>query len=1226
MANAAPEIGLVPSSNASRVLAALRADDGKQVLFMDGRAGCGKSTVTAEVARTLETDGWFVAVVRMDTLDPSITTSVKLGGEIGLGADSPGVVLSGVADGSPALLVVDQLDAVSLYSGRIPDVFESINEVLGEVTANQNVKVLLAVRTVDLDADPRLRKLNHQQRSDRVTVDKLTEDDVRATLAAANVLVPTSSVTLKLLRTPLHLAIFLRLSAEAQAYEYPSLQDLYGRYTEELRTEIGRAIGHLDRAGITGALVNYMNENELLSAPASVLDGAAPDEWHALESASVLVREGDLVWFFHESYFDYLIARTFVASDQNLLEFLTSSGQHLFRRAQTRQVLEHLLATERAGFLTTTADLVASRDIRSHIKEVVVDVLGQVDARPEDWMVVDAVAWSDDPAAWRLLALLSDSKWFDVVDELDLWPGWLNDPARVDKAIHQLLLAARTRPVRVAELVRPFIGASEDWRRRLKALVEWSLRPESVDLAVELLEAGQLDDVRGPIAINSDFWSIVHGLDRQDGASAARLIGAYLNRGLARSQADGSDDPFDFGNLADHSQGDGVLREIARSHPAAFLDSVLPFVITVARANQHHSEDRLPSGKRWARRHRDTAYSVDDNLFAGVEDALCELGRLGPDACEAYLRDLSAAESEELRFLACRTLTVAGPADAAIEWLSSDHRNFMLGWVDSPWWASRELLQAWSQTCSDEAFARIEATILAYQPAWEQESPGRGRYQMLSALDRDCLSDPGTVELERLEQLFADSPPASPNPVMAQFVGSPISDDAAAKLTDTLWLDALHAHNEDRTEWQGTKPVGGARELAQVLERRAALEPDRFAALAILFDADVHSSAFDGVIRAVANNVSPDVLADLCEQAATIHPSDVGRTICWVARQMHPMTARMVALVASFADDPDPEREWAQTEASSGKTYYGGELDSAGLNCTRGQVADAAAVALFQSDAHLDVLGPVVERLAVDPILGVRAYAAEGLLALMNYDAEPAYAAAERLLDADDALLDSNNVERLVTYLMLRAPERFGAILSRALSATEDIARRAGHVWAIVGIRDGLPSAVPQSVTELPAAARRGVAEVFAANVPDVGQRLTTLFDDDDGQVREAAASAMRQLNDVAGEDVNRLVEAFLASVAFEEHFQVLVNDLDEIHALDAELALRACEQAVEAAGGELGDIRTAPSMLGQPIMRLVLSVYRQGGDEQRIRCLDIIDRLSERNAYGAREALEDER
>jgi hypothetical protein len=1223
---AAPDIGLVQSTNAARLLDVLKSTEGKQVVFVDGRAGYGKSTIVAELARTLEDEGWFVAVARMDVLDPSTTTSLKLGEEMGLGTESSGVLLGGVSDGSPALLIVDQLDAVSLYSGRIPDVFDAVDETLDELSSALNVKILLVVRTVDLEADPRLRRLSHQDRTDRVTIDRLTEEEVRAKLEAAGIPVPVSQITLDLLRTPLHLTIFLRLSGEAQKDVYPSLQDLYNRYTEELRTDIGRELGHLDWNGITTALVNDMNEHERLSSPISVLNSAAPEEWHALESAAVLIRDTDTIAFFHESYFDYLFARAFVGSGRRLLDFLTSTGQHLFRRAQTRQVLEHLLSTDRSQFRVTTSELLGSKDVRSHVKEVILDVLAQVEPSPEDWLAVDDVAWSDDPTAWRVLALLGHPNWFEVVDSLGKWPEWLSDPVRVDRAFHQLLMVARDRPERVTELLHPFAGTSDAWRLRLKALVEWSLKPGSVDFAIELLERGEIDDARGPIAVNSDFWSIVYSLAQDDRAAAAKLVGAYLDRGLARAREAASDDPFESGQLPDHSPSDEIIDQIAISEPEAFLDAVLPFVTTVAMANQHQMPERLPTGKRWAYRHHNSSYSVDDKIFEGVEQSLCELAKVAPDRCERYLEDLVHADSEELRFLACRALAIKGSADDAVEWLIDDPRNFMLGWMDSPRWASRELVERWSPRCSDDAFERLEQSIMAYQPSWESHPQGRGRYQMLSALDEERMSAEAQRELAELKRRFPDALRAPAVGGMAGFVGSPISDDAASYMTDVDWLQALRKHNTDRTDWKGDKPVGGARELAQVLGRRAALEPERFASLASQFDETVHSSALDSVIRGIAQKVDTEILADVCEHAATVHGSEVGRTICSVAQQVHPMTPRLAELVASYVDDPDPDREWARTGASSGQPFYGGDLDSAGLNCTRGQAAYAAASALFQSSDHLDLLGPVVERLAADPILAVRVYAAEGVSALMNHDQERAYGAAETLLDTHIDVFNSRNTELLLTYLVMRQPDRFGGALLRALDGPDEITRRAGRVWAQAAARDGLPDGVPSMVNQLSPAARRGAAEMFAVNVSDSAHHLPPLFDDDGPDVRKAAAWAMRQLEGVPAEQTNALITAFLDSKAFEEHFDGLVDALGTLNEVNANTALNVCERAVGLAGHEVGDVRTSRSMMGQPIMHVVLAIYRQGDADVRSRCLDVIDRLSERNAFGVREALEDER
>ena len=212
-----PIMGLVGRPDAAALVERLCSDDGRQVVILDGRAGFGKSTVVAGVARSLEERGWFVAVARMDSVEASTNSAQKLGEAIGL-RDSPSVVLAGVADGSRALLVVDQLDAVSSYSGRMPDAFDAVDEVLEQLERVENVKVLLVVRTVDLLSDPRLRRLlADAHRVERQTLDRLSTETVKAHFRTGGWPLPSGDATVELLRTPLHLAVFDTLSRPASS-------------------------------------------------------------------------------------------------------------------------------------------------------------------------------------------------------------------------------------------------------------------------------------------------------------------------------------------------------------------------------------------------------------------------------------------------------------------------------------------------------------------------------------------------------------------------------------------------------------------------------------------------------------------------------------------------------------------------------------------------------------------------------------------------------------------------------------------------------------------------------------------------------------------------------------------------------------------------------------------------------------------------------------------------
>ena len=553
---AEPAIGLVPRDDVDTVREMLRGPDGAQIVVVDGRAGSGKSTVVSTVAAGLEAEGWFVAVARMDSAIAT-PTSGHLGQAIGLD-ESPSVLLAGVSDGSPALLVVDQLDAVSTYSGRMSDNFQAVHEIVAEIERTPNVKVLLVVRSVDLESDPRLGSLLRSRDSvDQHTIGDLDIDAVKAQIAGYGMQLPTSDSTLELLRRPLQLSVFSRLSESAREDEYATLQDLYRIYTKEVRNRVEARVGSLDWDAITGAVVRYMSDHEVLAAPAGVLDLASSGEVEALLSESVVVSDGDSVAFFHESFFDYLFARAFVAAGRDLRDFLVESGQHLFRRAQTRQVLEHLVATDRRRFITVAAGLLGCDEVRYHLKGVVVRVLRQAPptvGAAEDWMAFEELAWSGSPIGYKLLRLLNQPGWFDAVDSLGRWEKWLNDPERAERAFRAMALCAKDRPVRVAELVRPHIDESEDWRQRLGWMLSWSLCSGLVNLTIELIELGHFDDLRGPLAANSDFWSLLYGLENEDPAGAARLVGAFLCRGLARARQDGAEDPFGSGHLSPDSR------------------------------------------------------------------------------------------------------------------------------------------------------------------------------------------------------------------------------------------------------------------------------------------------------------------------------------------------------------------------------------------------------------------------------------------------------------------------------------------------------------------------------------------------------------------------------------------------------------------------------------------------------------------------------------------------
>ncbi len=235
------------------------------------------------------------------------------------------------------------------------------------------------------------------------------------------------------------------------------------------------------------------------------------------------------------------------------------------------------------------------------------------------------------------------------------------------------------------------------------------------------------------------------------------------------------------------------------------------------------------------------------------------------------------------------------------------------------------------------------------------------------------MSDGAKRKLAELARRFTDQVLSSPSPIEVHFVGPPIGEEASEKMSDDNWLQALAKHDRDETSWTRDPPVGGARELAQLLGRRTSENPERFAHLALRLDHAIPASAIDQIIWNLPETTDPEVLADVCEHARELYGEEVGRSICSTIAKVNTPSNRIAMLVASCAKDSDPDRELAHTPAGTGEqTYYGGDLFNAGLNSTRGEAALAAAHILFDTDEFTDTLRVAVQALASDPILAVR--------------------------------------------------------------------------------------------------------------------------------------------------------------------------------------------------------------------------------------------------------------
>ena len=455
--------------------------------------------------------------------------------------ESPALVLSAAAEAksSEAVLVIDQLDAVSRTSGRRSDFFDVVEDLLNEVRGlPDKVKfhVVVVCREFDWENDYRIRHLLAKD-STHISVRDFSSDDVKSILDNSGIKIEFFNTNqLKLLRLPKNLSLFLELKPDPDSLpNFFSPKDLFDLYWNKKREIVYQhSVSEQDYWNdVIQKLCDEMTASQQLSVLKEKLDQFPIEYLNQMASEGVLSFDGKRYGFGHESFFDYCFARSFVAKEESLTEFLLKSEQHLFRRSQVRQVLVYLRDADRDRYSKELNQLLKDEKIRYHLKDLAVSwAFSQLDPNDNDWDIF--VLWieseleaikkgnsnKDKFATLVWNHLFSSYSWFQITDSKGYITDWLasENDSLVDMGVNYVRIHQRNSGDRAAELLEPFVGINDEWRQRLCQVMQWVDHGNSrrfFDLFLKLIDDGTLDDARDTFASNGTFWGMLSSLGRK---------------------------------------------------------------------------------------------------------------------------------------------------------------------------------------------------------------------------------------------------------------------------------------------------------------------------------------------------------------------------------------------------------------------------------------------------------------------------------------------------------------------------------------------------------------------------------------------------------------------------------------------------------------------------------------------------------------------------------------
>ncbi len=1253
------------SREAAKALLA-RLGENATVSVLTGRAGSGKTACIVEVADALRARDVPVLAFRLDRL-VSASTTAELGRRLDL-EESPALVLTAAAEAAkrPGVLIVDQLDAVSTMSGRTSGAFDLVEELLQEAGGSRSrvaLHTVVVCREFDWENDARLRRLVPSEadvQSAKVSVTDFPVDEVKTILTAAG-FVPTAfgDRQLKLLQLPQNLSLFLEAGFDtSSAPAFGTSVEIFDRYWKVKQKLVADRVAPASDQWmrVVETLCDEMARTQQLSVRREVLDRIPTEYVDQLASEGVITLDGRRYGFGHESFFDYAFARVFVSRTEPLVSFLKASEQHPFRRAQVRQVLAYLRDADRPRYVRELRDLLADDGIRPHLKDLAFALLAEVpDPTEEEWRIwhswigpaikaVENGAPNPDKLsalAWR--RLFGSRPWFVEVDRRGLTESWLTaeNDRLAEMAMNYLRFHQRHLPDRVAELLEPYADTGGAWARRLRSFMESTRHHRSrrfFDLFLRLIDNGTLDEARPRLAQNSTFWSMLSGLGQHRPKWLSEVMAHRIRRQFTIIRAVRR--PPEYAALFGRGSSAARLFSLAADNaPAAFVEHLLPVVLKISDTTA--TGDAPPRGDPvWPILVRTVSPNGGDACLSKLADALAALARNGAVPLGDVIADLRRRDtyvSNYLLLALCRG-GASRYADEAIVALCDEPWRFQCGFSDSLNWCAMETIRAIVPQCTPQNRQRIEAVILDYVSPWERTPKGyrqfgRSRFDLLSAFPTELRSKTATTRFDELARKFGD-PAREPRTLKAAFVQSPIEEHATREMTDDQWLRAITKYpSEDRIDFSGDQPTGGALQLARVLGECVKAEPHRFARLSLRFPADTNPIYLQEVLDALKDaTIAEDIKLHVCHKGFEEARSACGRSIADVLRQVEDLLPDdAVAMLDWLAtEDDDPAQELWREDEDSDLTCYGGDILTAGINTTRGRAAWAVRNLILKDASYVKRFRGTLDRMVRDPSVAVRSCVAGTLRAVAFRDSALGMLLFLSMDLSEDCLLATADIYSLLRDALRTRLDEVRPIVERMLRSSEQAVRQAGACLACIGsLHHHNAADLAEVALRGDAHSRRGAAEVAAANIGEPECRpwcetaLVRLFDDTEADVRSEAASCFQKLPDEALDAYRNLIESFCNSRAFDDTFWLL-NTLEHTQGRLPGMTCLVCEKYLRRATDGAPDLQAGRFEDVETVVKLVFRTYQQHPDDEwTVRSLDLIDHLCLEGIFGAQDELE---
>ncbi|MGV2966070.1 hypothetical protein NST33_24960 [Paenibacillus sp. FSL L8-0435] len=1101
-------------------------------------AGTGKSVLLQEILMEMQNQEVNVLAIKADQQ----LSGVKSMEDIQTKLDLPFRVerlVSNLSVSKPFVVLIDQIDALSLSIAHDQQALNMTLDLISRLRSIPNVRILISCRKFDFESDPRLKNIENNK---VFSIGEFSENEVKVALGKVGLeytlLLPS---TQKLLKIPLHLNLFL------MAYEtvedklvlqdrgLSSLQELYQLLWEQvIMKQQSDSPRSWEREQVLTHMAQYMDREQKITMPKSFFTQRETNELEGalnwLLSEGIIFSEGNLLSFFHQTFFDYCYARDFNQQGCSLVDTLIASPQGLFQRPQLVQVLSYLRGQQnQRPYLLQLNELLKTDNLRYHLKNHLYRWFASISNPTEqEWRLLKRMSVDLSIRSQLLQFSYGNPGWFDYwrVDVL----SELLDSNEEDKeieAFHYLCSMVNIRQEEVMKFLHPYYTKCQHLEKIVCDII-LQIRVWKSPEAVKFLETVIMKKIELDNNYSYFGWEeLVH----YDPKAVCRIIRnfmfgaleAYKKKRHERKQAQSSTHEFSFISLKGEMNKlvsttlEEAFQVVVNKEALYFLDSFIPWLNEAVKVDYYDRpvfNETFISDSLFRHWYDRVLVEFDSVLQDVCVKALLKVAHDAPQAFIERIESLSEMPYESIQFLVAHILRqVPGQYLAlSLQFLLGDPRRLSIGHED---FESRHLIIAIVPYLKESECRALENFILTRLPIikeWKRDGyrfHDRSQLGLLEAMSWEKLSSKGKKRFQELGRKFPDySINDNPRRMRSGAIGSPINRESARKMTDLQWMRAMSKYQGKvrHSEWL----KGGAGSLSSVLQEFVKEEPQRFFELFNLIEIDLDQHYVIAFINGFAeSSSSSNLLFQAIVRFEDHNDRNVQRTIAW-AVQKH-TNQNVPSLTIKLMNKYLYDETLTETE-------YIKKPSSAYLNTVRGSAM--YALMKIYKDQECEKWG-ILNYAARSSDISLRAGAIEELPYMIRYDRERTIDLFEQTVDGYTQLYQMSDTHEFVYWAMGKPFERLIPFLNGFLvEENEDSQQRGAELVALSYISNDLfeSQLINKQMEKLlkqvivgNVAHRRGVARIFSYNVLDDSpdefliNGLYKFMNDEDEEVRRQA-------------------------------------------------------------------------------------------------------------------------